>query len=353
MLPTIIIPAFNPNAALLALVCELAKIPGYTILLVDDGSDAAAQPIFEECKQRYGCVVYRHSENRGKGAALKTGIGHAMRIRPGAGFVTADADGQHSAQDILRVARAVQQNPAYLVLGSRNFARPGVPFKSRWGNRITALVFWASCGVRCADTQTGLRGIPARLGQLCIQTAGERFEYEMNFLMAAAKQGLPLLPVPIATIYRPGNPTSHFHPLRDSLLIYQNILRFGASSLISAGADLTLFAVLSALVFGTTPRGLFWATAAARFASGGVNFALNHRWVFAAQRTVTGALVRYAALFVALLLASWALVSLLVTVLPALPAKILADTALFFASYQVQRRFVFGSAPPTPVEGCL
>lgn len=81
------------------------------------------------------------------------------------------------------IANALEQHPNNLILSMRDFRQDGVPFKSFWGNRITSTVYFLSTGRRCADTQTGLRGIPLRFYDLCQSTPGERYEYEMNLLL--------------------------------------------------------------------------------------------------------------------------------------------------------------------------
>ena len=76
----------------------------------------------------------------GKGAALKTGMNFALVTFPGClGVVTADADGQHSVEDILRVAGALRERRDALILGVRAFDA-NVPFRSRAGNSITRML---------------------------------------------------------------------------------------------------------------------------------------------------------------------------------------------------------------------
>ena len=224
----LIIPALNPDERLLQLVKEVQAIaPGLQIIIVDDGSGPAHGQIFDQLKFAYDCILCRHHENYGKGAAIKTGIDHMKRYFPGcAGYITADADGQHRPADILKVAKALQQHPDHLILGTRDFSQKQVPFKSFWGNRITSGVFRLITGRSCPDTQTGLRGIPARYAELALEVSGERFEYEMNFLMTAAQNRVPFLEVPISTVYLEGNRSSHFRPVRDSARIYGTILKF-------------------------------------------------------------------------------------------------------------------------------
>ena len=120
------------------------------------------------------------------------------------GVVTADADGQHSAEDIVSVARQAQSSGARLVLGVRSFAGD-VPRRSRLGNELTRRAFGRLTGVRLADTQTGLRAMArAELPQL-LQLEGERYEYEMTVLAhLCRKYGRPL-EVPIETIYFPSS----------------------------------------------------------------------------------------------------------------------------------------------------
>lgn len=55
---------------------------------------------------------------------------------------------------------------------------------------------------------------------------GDRYEYEMNMLMNFAYKGNPFVYVPIETIYLEKNKSSHFHPVKDSVRIYSNILRY-------------------------------------------------------------------------------------------------------------------------------
>lgn len=97
-------------------------------------------PIFEQCRA-LGAEIAVHAVNQGKGRALKTGLNAALNIWPDlSGVVTADADGQHTLRDILRIIEAMREHPNALVLGSREFTGD-VPFKSRWGNRITRFVY--------------------------------------------------------------------------------------------------------------------------------------------------------------------------------------------------------------------
>ena len=156
----VLIPAYKPDERLIDLTRELIVENGLDVLLVDDGGQEAFAHIFDACRA-LGAEVAVHAVNMGKGRALKTGINAAMLKWPDmAGIVTADADGQHTPADILRLIDALHEHPDKLVLGSREFTGD-VPFKSRWGNRITRFVYALASGVKVGDTQTGLRALPA------------------------------------------------------------------------------------------------------------------------------------------------------------------------------------------------
>jgi glycosyltransferase involved in cell wall biosynthesis len=229
MKPVIIIPTLNPDERLVNLVEKLQKGDN-PIVIINDGSKEECNEIFETLTSRFQCDIFEHEKNRGKGAAIKTGIVYADQVYPeSCGFVTADGDGQHAAEDILKVAEALEKSHDSLILGSRDFSERDVPFKSRWGNRITSFVFKLSMGKECPDTQTGLRGIPKKLKEICLSVPGNRFEYEMNMLLKFVGHNIPLMQVPITTIYLENNKSSHFNPVKDSLRIYFDIFKYSFS----------------------------------------------------------------------------------------------------------------------------
>lgn len=343
MKPVVIIPALNPDEKLIALVEKLRK-DDFDVVVVNDGSREECKGIFNTLKWRHQCDVLVHPENRGKGAALKTGIRYAWVGYPDAcGYVTADADGQHSAEDIVKVAAAVESGSGGLVMGTRDFGGRDVPLKSRWGNRITAAVFRLCTGGRCPDTQTGLRGIPRKHAETCLAIRGDRFEYEMNMLMEFVKRKIPLVQVPISTIYLENNRATHFNSVRDSARIYANILKYSLASMSSAVIDLTLFTLFTAL-FGADAQGILESTVLARVLSGTVNFALNRNWVFRSSSGHLAELAKYFTLFFGQMMTSWALVTgLSGTASHPTLVKVFVDTGLFFLSYQIQKRYIFHS----------
>ncbi|MCD8122216.1 MAG: bifunctional glycosyltransferase family 2/GtrA family protein [Clostridiales bacterium] len=336
----ILIPAFNPDETLIALLRELRALGFLCIIVIDDGSDETHRPVFQEVL-RCGCIVAKHDKNRGKGAALKTGFRTAVeRFGEGNCYITADADGQHLPEDILAVGRALAEHPDALVLGTRDFGSDNVPWKSRFGNRITSFVFRLMTGVACADTQTGLRGVPACLERLALIEEGERYEYEMNVLLDAAG-AVPFYPVPIQTVYRDGNRGSHFHPVRDSARVYGRLLRHLASSLAGAAVDYSLFFLFMRLLPFPRIQGVFLAAVLARIASGMVNYLLARYWTFRSRRTMGREAVRYGCLFIAQMCASSGLVSLFSLFLWPVVAKLIVDSVLFFVSFVIQKNWVF------------
>ncbi len=343
---------------------DFAGIDG--IVIVDDGGREEYRELFEKA-QAMGCRVVHHEVNRGKGAAIRTGIQTAMdQYGADIHIVTADADGQHLPGDIVKVARVLLEKNSggadagpVLVLGTRDFSGDDVPARSMLGNRITAAFFKIATGTSCSDTQTGLRGIPAALLPLALDTGGDRYEYEMDFLTEAVKKA-DLAQVPIETVYEEGNKTSHFRPVRDSLLIYRKPIRYALTSVGSAAVDWALFLLLlrmfglsafsagAAGTAGKTAGGTAFAKAAgtaaavSRIGSGLFNFELNRRWSFQSKGNPGREAARYLILFGANILCNAGMVTAFsYTGMPAAVGKVIADVTLFIANYHVQKRWVF------------
>jgi putative flippase GtrA len=340
----VLIPAYEPDDKLIDLVRRLGHHP---VVVVDDGSGPAYAVVFAAVRNLGGQVLTL-DRNRGKGYALKAGFAHVGDRFPGQDVVCADSDGQHRAQDIDAVAARLAATDAAMVLGARRFTG-GVPARSRFGNTATRTVFRLVTGLALDDTQTGLRGYPARMLGWLGQVEGDRFEYELRLLLRAARDELPVEQVEIATIYLAGNATSHFRPVRDSVRIYAPLLAFTASSLLAFAVDAVMLLTLVALTGNLVASAL-----GARLISATVNYTVNRTWVFGRRhRSVPRrrSVRRYAALAVALLAANVVLLQALTMAGSSLPAaKVATDVVLFLAGFLVQRRLVFTRGTnPVPV----
>lgn len=342
-----LIPAFNPDARLIAL-CEALRQLDYRMVVVDDGSDAACAEVFAQAASM--AIVLRHAANRGKGAALKTGL-RAIReaAQPDDVVVTADADGQHKPADVERVAQAALSRPEALVLGSRSFSGR-VPFRSKMGNRITRVVYQAVAHCRVSDTQTGLRAFSCAQIPLLAEIPGDRYEYEMNVLLQCPRRGIPICEIPIETVYIDENASSHFRPLADACRIYRQLLRFAGSSLAGFAVDYLSFGLLSRLLGGVGPLAIPASNVLARLISATVNFSLNRRYVFHDRGGRGASAARYALLALGILAGN----TLVLTALTAgaginrYLAKLVTEALFFVLSWSAQRRFVFkGPSSPT------
>lgn len=336
----VLIPAYQPDARLPRLILELHRAdPSTKIVVVDDGSGQKFSDIFE-ASATAGAHVISYENNRGKGYALREGF---TWIRDVAGdlsecVVTADADGQHTLNDIFRVGRTCTDT-GKSVLGVREFVGH-VPARSRIGNTATSALFWLATGWKLKDTQTGLRAFPVALLPALLEVQGDRYEYELRVLLHLAKFRHPVTQIPIETIYEAGNPTSHFRPLQDSARIWAPLLKFAASSGVATIIDYVLVLVLNALT-----GALFFPVIAARLVSASVNFAMNRRVFEATGVPLRRSALRYAALAVAVIAGSYTILAVLTGIgMPLWIAKIIADTTMYLVSYSAQSRYVFAPA---------
>jgi glycosyltransferase involved in cell wall biosynthesis len=337
----IVIPAWQPEEQLVSLALRLAAGGFGAILVVNDGSDERCSALFNGIASMPRVHILRHAVNLGKGRALKTGINYFLsELREMDGLITADADGQHTPLDVVRVAQALAGAGGRVVLGARTFAT-GVPLRSRFGNGLTRHLFAFLTGARLADTQTGLRGYPRNLLPELLALDGEGYEYEMRVLAHLCASGTAPVEVPIDTVYIDGNRSSHFNPVRDSMRIYSVLLRFYCSALVAAAIDLAGFSIAFAL-----SANLPISIVAGRFSSL-VNFAINKKLVFRNRAPVKGALWRYYALASAIAGLSYLLILLLhrLTQCNIFAAKIAVDAMLSLVSFSAQRRFVFRRPP--------
>jgi glycosyltransferase involved in cell wall biosynthesis len=135
-------------------VIATARAQFTTVICVDDGSTDGCAAIARQA----GALVVHHPTNLGQGAALETGIRHALRLRDIEYVVTFDADGQHDVQDAVSMLRMAHDLDLQVVLGSR-FLEPtsDVPAHRRAVLRAAVRFTRSTTGLDVTDAHNGLR----------------------------------------------------------------------------------------------------------------------------------------------------------------------------------------------------
>lgn len=215
----IIVPAYQAEKKLAGVIADLrAELPALEgeILVVDDGStDGTAAAAVSA-----GCQLVSHGKNRGKGAALVTGLATAL-ARGHEVALTVDADGQHPAEEARRVLLAAD-DPAALVLGMRRLATAGAPRKNQMSNGISNFFISRFAGRPLRDTQCGLRRYPIRT-TLELASRGEGYDFEAEILLRAIWAGVEIVEEPIRVLY-PDDRVTHFHVVRDPWRIVRTVV---------------------------------------------------------------------------------------------------------------------------------
>jgi glycosyltransferase involved in cell wall biosynthesis len=222
----VVIPAYQAAATLADIVTRTVRaVPAATVFVVDDGStDGSAARGRER-----GAQVLVHVRNRGKGAALATGIDAAL-AQGAQVIVTLDADGQHAPEDIPRLLAPVAAGQADLVLGAR--ARGGaMPLGRRATNWLSALLASRVGGTAVPDAQTGFRAM-SRGAAAAVRPAEQRYDFEAAFLLAVLTRGLVVRSVPVPTVYT-GAP-SHFRSWGDTWRLAQVFTRYAREIIFGA-----------------------------------------------------------------------------------------------------------------------
>lgn len=214
-----VVPAFNAGPAVGNVVAGLRRVlPHAFIAAIDDGSSDDTYAV----ASRAADVAARFSRNRGKGAALREGFAIALDHHADI-VLTIDADGQHDPQFAPALVSALGR--AELAIGARDRRSGDMPAGRRLTNRLSAAAVAHCIGAPVADAQSGFRAMRAEL-LTAVAPHGDRYEFETEFLIMAARGGHRVTFVPIPTRY-PSIVRSQFRPVRDSARIVGALCRFG------------------------------------------------------------------------------------------------------------------------------
>ncbi|MFA7691332.1 MAG: glycosyltransferase family 2 protein [Candidatus Hydrogenedentes bacterium] len=217
----VVIPCFNAGPRLRPVLEESFQYVN-RVIVVDDGStDGGTEDIENEA-----VTLIRFPHNKGKGHALNAGIRRAIAM-PGLKCIALlDADGQHNPHELPHLFAVFQETVADLLVGSRHLDKSKTPWRSRFGNRLTAWIMNRFFACPLSDTQCGYRLLSPGFAQDFVHAVPcGRYETELLMILYAIRRGYQLQAASVSTLYEPGNRSSHFRKFRDSSRIYSALLR--------------------------------------------------------------------------------------------------------------------------------
>jgi glycosyltransferase involved in cell wall biosynthesis len=231
----VLIPSFNPGPKVFETVRAALEHWSPVWVVVDGSTDGSTEELRRMQSTHSGLRVLVRPANRGKGAAVLHGIREALR----AGFthaLTMDSDGQHPAEKIPAFMRISQSAPAAMVLGrpvfdsnAPNLRIQGRKISNGWANLET---LWAGIG----DSLFGYRVYPMAPLERAMrhQPWMRRFDFDAEAAVRLCWQGIrPInLDAPVRYFRPEEGGVSHFHYLRDNVLLTWMHLRLMAEFLI-------------------------------------------------------------------------------------------------------------------------
>ena len=214
----VLVPAYNAEPTLANVVKGVRRnLPKALIIGIDDGSTDGSRKLLRTVADE----TIEFDKNQGKGAALRAGFAKALE-KGASAVLTIDSDGQHDPAFAPAIVGALDR--ADIVIGTRDLSGAGVPKHRRIANMISSAATRAVSGGKVRDSQSGYRAMKAEVLRK-VHAVGDRYEFETDFIIRAARAGFTTLNVPISTIY--GSP-SYFREFRDAWLVIKVLWRHKA-----------------------------------------------------------------------------------------------------------------------------
>lgn len=192
----IVIPAFNEEAVIQEVIKEIqSAVTNANIILIDDGSQ---DNTYAKATLIKDVITLKHFLNRGKGAAVKTGI-EAAKLLGTDIVITLDGDGQHNPSDIPKMITLIIDGYD-VVLGTRLKNPTGMPWYKIIHNIIGNFLVWMIYGLWVTDSQSGFRAYSKKAIRL-IDAKTDRYEYDSEVIREIYRHKLRYIEVPIEVRY--------------------------------------------------------------------------------------------------------------------------------------------------------
>lgn len=196
-LVSIIIPIYNERELLPTVLEEVRRLPlNKELILVDDFSTDGTRDILEGEKTKPQTRVLYHDRNRGKGAAIVTGL----KAATGDVIIIQDADMEYDPRDILKVVEPIFRGETRVCYGSRFLGRiEGMRLPNRIANHILAWLVTLLYGHRITDEATAYKAFRREVIK-AIELNCQRFEFCPEVTAKVLRRGERILEVPV--VYR-------------------------------------------------------------------------------------------------------------------------------------------------------
>ena len=350
----LVIPALNPPYSFVEYAASLKEAGFSRILVINDGSRTDRLPVFMKL-ERMGCIILRHEQNQGQGAALKTGFRYYMEHfrEKSDGIITLNTDRMVPVGDVLKVASSLhneQRMGSYaLVMGTRDFYSRRVTDYDFNMNKVMRLLYHMLMGVHLEDPLSGIFGIPDLRVQQCLDIPGDGYAYTTSLTMSFEKVGF--LQVPIAYSAMDPEAEGKFRKGLDTVwilfTIFKKFILYSITSVTASIVDLIMFGIFTGIVFQGNALAIIYGTVLARVISASVNYLLTKNFVFHFKSDAAQTQAKSAGMFMALSAVQCILSAISVYVLKlllrgnAVGIKAFVDMFLFFVSYKVQHKYIF------------
>lgn len=230
--PCFIIPVYNHEKPLIKTLQSIEQYQIPCIVINDGSAPEGSEKIRQLAYDKQWITLIEHSENMGKGAAIKTGLktannmlfSHALQV---------DCDGQHNLNDIDKFLTLARANPNALISGAPIYDE-SVPKARYYARYITHVWVWInSLSFTIKDSMCGFRVYPVKKMVHIIERrySGNRMEFDTEIMVRAHWNNVPILTIPTRVKY-PEDGVSHFNTLRDNVLISKMHARLFAELLI-------------------------------------------------------------------------------------------------------------------------
>ena len=215
---SVLLPAYNEELGVAAVLAKLSRVLDGTceIVVIDDGSRDRTALVAEI----HGAHVIRHGSNRGKGAALQTGMAFAR----GTKIITLDADDTYPVEAIPELIDSLDRYD--MVVGTRQAGRSNISPLNRFGNEVFRHAISLAAGRRVSDPLTGLYGLQREMLRRMNLTS-QGFGIEAEIVIKAGRLRATVFEIPIN--YRPRIGQSKLNPVRDGLIIGRTIASLALS----------------------------------------------------------------------------------------------------------------------------